>query len=94
MAPDLYRTKTGRILTDADLEALADEAERGYDVEHLKPVHKQTPEEFQARMRDIHERHPSGLGYVCQGCGGDEGTAEPGGEWVACEECDGLGYVG
>lgn len=26
------RTKTGRILTDADIEALADEAERGYDL--------------------------------------------------------------
>lgn len=31
------RTKTGKILTDADIEALADEAERGYDVSHLKP---------------------------------------------------------
>ncbi len=27
-----YRTKAGRILTDADIEALAEEAERGYDV--------------------------------------------------------------
>ena len=33
--PRPYRTKTGRVLTDADIEALADEAERGYDVEHL-----------------------------------------------------------
>ena len=31
----VYRTKTGRILTDADIQALADEAERGYDVEQL-----------------------------------------------------------
>lgn len=30
-----YVTKTGRVLTDADIEALADEAERGYDVSHL-----------------------------------------------------------
>ncbi|MDQ6947591.1 MAG: ribbon-helix-helix domain-containing protein, partial [Actinomycetota bacterium] len=30
-----YRTKTGRILTDADIEALAAEAEQGYNVEHL-----------------------------------------------------------
>lgn len=30
-----YHTKAGRVLTDADIEALADEAERGYDVEHL-----------------------------------------------------------
>ncbi len=33
--PRTYRTKTGRVLTDLDIEALADEAERGYDVEHL-----------------------------------------------------------
>ena len=33
--PRIYRTKTGRVLTEVDLEALADEAERGYDVEHL-----------------------------------------------------------
>jgi predicted HicB family RNase H-like nuclease len=33
--PETYRTKTGRVLTDADIEALADEAERGYDVEQI-----------------------------------------------------------
>ena len=27
-----YRTKTGRILTNDDIEALADEAEQGYDI--------------------------------------------------------------
>jgi len=31
-----YRTKTGRILTNEDIEALADEAERGYDVSELR----------------------------------------------------------
>lgn len=30
-----YRTKTGKWLTDEDIEALADEAERGYDVSQL-----------------------------------------------------------
>jgi metal-responsive CopG/Arc/MetJ family transcriptional regulator len=30
-----YRTKTGRILTNADIQALADEAERGYGVDRL-----------------------------------------------------------
>ena len=30
-------TKTGKVLTDADIEALADEAEAGYDVSHLRP---------------------------------------------------------
>jgi hypothetical protein len=31
-----YHTKTGKVLTDEDIQALADEAERGYDVSHLK----------------------------------------------------------
>lgn len=31
-----FRTRSGRILTDADIQALSDEAERGYDVEKLK----------------------------------------------------------
>lgn len=31
-----YTTKTGRVLNDVEIEALADEAERGYDVEDLK----------------------------------------------------------
>jgi hypothetical protein len=30
-----YKTKTGRVLTDAEIEALADDAERGYDVDRL-----------------------------------------------------------
>jgi hypothetical protein len=30
-----YRTKSGRELTGSDLDALADEAEAGYDVDHL-----------------------------------------------------------
>lgn len=29
---DQFVTKTGKVLTDADIEKLADEAERGYDV--------------------------------------------------------------
>ncbi len=31
-----YRTNTGKVLTDEDIEALADEVERGHDVELLK----------------------------------------------------------
>lgn len=33
-----YRTKSGRVLTDADIEAFAEEAERGYNVDHLRVV--------------------------------------------------------
>lgn len=31
-----YTTRTGKVLTDADIEAMADEAEKGYDPEVLK----------------------------------------------------------
>jgi hypothetical protein len=41
--PKTYRTKTGKKLTDADIEAIADEAERGYDVEVLKARRRGRP---------------------------------------------------
>lgn len=41
--PKTYRTKTGKKLTDADIEAMADEAERGYDVEALKARRRGRP---------------------------------------------------
>jgi predicted transcriptional regulator len=37
------RTKTGRVLTDAEIEALADDAERGYDVAALKSRRRGRP---------------------------------------------------
>ena len=33
--PNPYRTKSGRILTQRELDALVEEAERGYDVDEL-----------------------------------------------------------
>ena len=36
MAERTYKTKSGRVLTGADIDALADEAEKGYDVEELR----------------------------------------------------------
>lgn len=41
--PKTYLTKTGKVLTDADIEVLADEAERGYDVEVLKARRRGRP---------------------------------------------------
>jgi hypothetical protein len=35
---ETYKTKSGKVLTDEDIQALADEAEEGYDIEHLKPM--------------------------------------------------------
>ena len=31
-----YKTMSGKVLTDADIERMADEAERGYDVDGLR----------------------------------------------------------
>ena len=33
-----YVTKSGKVLTDADIQALADEAERGYPIEQIDPT--------------------------------------------------------
>jgi hypothetical protein len=38
-----HRTKSGKVLTDGDIEAMADEAERGYDVETLKSRRRGRP---------------------------------------------------
>jgi CRISPR-associated endonuclease/helicase Cas3 len=38
-----YRTKTGKVLTDADIEAMADEAEGGHDVATLKQRRRGRP---------------------------------------------------
>lgn len=38
-----YKTKTGKVLTDAEIEAMADEAERGYDPEVLKARRRGRP---------------------------------------------------
>ena len=41
--PKPHTTKTGRTLSDTDIEALANEAERGYDVEELKQRRRGRP---------------------------------------------------
>ena len=38
-----YETSTGKLLTDADIEAMADEAEHGSDVEVLKTRRRGRP---------------------------------------------------
>jgi len=38
-----YKTKTGKVLTDVDIEAMADEAEGGYDVKTLKSRRRGRP---------------------------------------------------
>ncbi|MHB1712329.1 MAG: ribbon-helix-helix protein, CopG family [Acidimicrobiales bacterium] len=38
-----YKTRTGKVLTDSDIETMADEAERGYDVEMLKSRRRGRP---------------------------------------------------
>jgi uncharacterized protein (DUF4415 family) len=38
-----YRTKTGKVLTDTDVDSMADDAERDYDVEALKARRRGRP---------------------------------------------------
>jgi uncharacterized protein (DUF4415 family) len=42
-APGTYTTRTGKVLTDADVDAIATEAERGYDIEMLKTRRRGRP---------------------------------------------------
>ena len=38
-----YRTKSGKVVTDTDIDAMADEAEKGYDVDTLKARRRGRP---------------------------------------------------
>jgi hypothetical protein len=46
-----FITKSGKMLTDADIQALANEAERGYDVESLRQRQLRQVEEL--RDKDV-----------------------------------------
>jgi hypothetical protein len=48
-----YVTDSGKVLTDEDIQALADEAEKGYDIDKLEPV---TPE----RRAELRRKASSG----------------------------------
>jgi len=41
--PKPYTTTTGKVLSDADIDAMADEAEHGYDIETLKTRRRGRP---------------------------------------------------
>jgi hypothetical protein len=38
-----YRTKSGKVVNDTDIDAMADEAEKGYDVDMLKARRRGRP---------------------------------------------------
>lgn len=57
--PPSYVTKTGKVLTDADVQALADEAERGYDVSKIKGPNRAICPECQ---HFFHAHDPWGCG--------------------------------
>lgn len=42
--PPVFRTRSGKVLTEADIQALADEAERGYDLKDFKPQFPMNPD--------------------------------------------------
>lgn len=52
---DELRTKTGKVLTDADVQALADEAERGYDIADITATTEATT------MRGYRIKQPNAL---------------------------------
>lgn len=55
-----YRTKTGKVLTDEDIQKLADEAEAGYDVEQLGPNRR-------VQLRDLEPGdHCRISGHLCE----------------------------
>ena len=43
MTEKTYKTRTGRVLTDADVDAMAEDAERGYDPAVLKTRRRGRP---------------------------------------------------
>jgi hypothetical protein len=51
-----YVTPKGRELTDADIEALSDEAEQGYDVSNLPPSDPKELERLRAMGRSYREQ--------------------------------------
>jgi hypothetical protein len=63
MTDDPIVTKSGRVLTDTDIEALAAEAEQGYDVSHLPPADpkriEHVAQKFAAIVRDAGESDQS-----------------------------------
>ena len=86
--PKTYTTKTGKVLTDADIKQLADEAERGYDVEALKsrrrgrPMLGSAPSEvapaFSVIVGQKTSLHHAGYGHIADGIGtGGERFTEP-----------------
>ena len=51
MSDDELRTPSGRVLADEEIQELADEAERGYDPDKLRPL----AEEERERLRRLRE---------------------------------------
>lgn len=69
-----FRTKTGRVLNHADLEALADQAEAGYDVGHLasQPLRARTAS---APLVVVAVRLPADLAAAVQALAASENTS-------------------
>lgn len=62
-----YTTKSGRVLTDEDIEKLADEAERGYDIEDVLKLHQQQGTEHGAWLMLVGELRHLGVGDIERG---------------------------
>lgn len=78
--PDVFVTKSGKVLTDADIQALADEAERGYDPDTIGPNQVRRGDEFaddepvvryfgpERLRKDYETQVPAPLGATCLLC--------------------------
>lgn len=65
MSEPVYRAKSGRVLTEHDIEELSAEAERGYDPDCLVPRRRQEDPCPQCGEADL---EPRGGKHVCPAC--------------------------
>ena len=71
----VYRARTGEAITDADIEALADEAERGYDAAVLRTKRRGRPLLGSAPGEVVPVRLDPELRLAVQACAQAEGTS-------------------
>lgn len=64
--PPQYKTRSGKILTDEDIQRLADEAERGYDPKEFRQRKREQVQEAQRRLRTMAEVYHSHSGRARQ----------------------------
>ncbi len=72
--PLTYRTKSGKVLTDPDIEAMADEAEAGYDVDLLRSRRRGRPRLGSGPAEVVAVRLDPDLRQAVQACADSQET--------------------